>query len=208
MGVLLSQVEKYAIFSPLVVLFDQEAVEWSKYSLKLASSSTLSSLVSNDLNQLMNSSSGFAKTILKETHLIRRLISQILNMLTTLSLKDRENPALNNTQYYCDKYRLIRSCFTDISSSSSASSASSSSASSSSSSSTFPSPALSSAIMGRDKQSIHFTWSERKKYCEWLLSLCSVFSQMPQTTNIYNTHQSLSSSSSSSNSPMQRGRKN
>jgi hypothetical protein len=173
-------------------------VEWSKYSLKLASSSTLSSLVSNDLNQLMNSSNGFAKTILKETHLIRRLISQILNMLTTLSLKDREKPALNNTPYYCDKYRLIRSCFTDISSSSSASA----------SSSTFPSPALSSTIMGRDKQSVHFTWSERKKYCEWLLSLCSVFSQMPQTTNIYNTHQSLSSSSSSSNSPMQRGRKN
>jgi hypothetical protein len=192
MGVLLSQIEKYAIFSPLVVLFDQEAVEWSKYSLKLASSSTLSSLVSNDLNSLMNSSNGFAKTILKEIHLIRRLISQILNMLTTLSMKDRENPALNNTQYYCDKYRLIRSCFTDISSSSSASS------------STVPTSVIST---GRDKQSIQFTWSERKKYCEWLLSLCSVFSQMPQTTHLYNPNQSLSSSSSS-NSPMQRGRKN
>jgi hypothetical protein len=194
MGLLLLQIEKYPIFNSFLVLLDTEACEWTKRAVLLTSSGSMMMTTSAELDSLLpgpptgqkntlpgtmvpypapqplpvtsaaiNSSTAsliiIMKNVYKEILLIRRLIAQIQIILMNLPTKDRE---INNhmIQTYCDRYQLIKNCFIDANTGTNTT-------------------VTSLTTANNTSPKVQFTWNDRKKYAEWINSICNVFAALP-----------------------------
>jgi hypothetical protein len=192
MGLLLLQIEKYPIFNSFLVLLDTEACEWTKRAVLLTSSGSMMMTTSAGNDSLLplpgqkNTMSGtivpypspqplpvtsaainsstasliiLMKNVYKEILLIRRLIAQIQIILMNLPTKDRE---INNhmIQTYCDRYQLIKNCFIDAHTGTNTT-------------------VTSLTTTNNTSPKVQFTWNDRKKYAEWINSICNVFAALP-----------------------------